>query len=123
MAFINYDLREDMQDDTYKIVAIRLDQALEAIILKEAELALSIIEALFLLIGGRLKRETEIEKQIDAITNVLFGKGRKDGQLRTIALDDCKKVLRDIARDLDKAGILLRAEANPGEMYKRGGRG
>ena len=121
MAFINYSEREDMQDDTYKIVAIRLDQALQAIIIKDIELSHSIIEGLYLLVGCRLKDKT-IYADIQAITNSLYARGTdKDARLRSKALDACKEVYAKITSGLNDSGILFRAEANLNELYKRGG--
>ena len=125
MAFINFDNREDMQDDTYKIVAIRLDQALTAIIWKEADMAYSLIEALFLLVGSRLKEEEpEIEKELKVIGNMLFQQGKPlDDQGKSAALDMCKVTYAKITKSLDRAGILFRAEAKVDELYKRGSHG
>ena len=110
-----------MQDDTYKIVAIRLDQALQAIIIKDIELSHSIIEGLYLLVGCRLK-DTSIYEDIQAITDALYARGtNKDERLKSKALDDCKRVYAKITSGLNDAGILFRAEANLDELYKRGG--
>lgn len=128
MAFINYSDRQDMQDDTFKIVAILISMAITAkqnsLTRKDpsdAKVFHSLVESLHDLAGGRLKDDEEIGKEIDRIGDIIYSANKQlEPRVLSKCIDDTRQVFKRITRGLDRAGLLFRIEEKATEMFQRG---
>jgi len=123
MAFVGFNDKQDMQDDTFKIIAWNISEGVQYAKEKDVKGLHSVCEALTDVFSTRLKSIDAIDNALTKLKKVLYRIPPPSKQQLTTSMDETRTVWRVICKELDEAGILLRAKQNVNELYKRGGRG
>ena len=122
-GWINYGDREDMQDDTYKLISELLTMAMIAYNDKDANRLHSSVDSLFILTHSRMEQD-EANKFNDSLkeaSQAIYGNDPDapedlQGQRITEVIDNLREILMKISRVLDDKGILFKMKVDPSTM-------
>lgn len=111
-SFISQESREDMQSDTFSLVASLIEMCLAQLINKDLERLHDSMKALMVVVHMRLPPETRAN--FEALTNQLYGEDSvlNDVYGRSSALDNATELLMEITTALDKEGILFKEKTD-----------
>ena len=118
MAFFNAHEKEDMQDDTYKLIAALLWHWVEVKDRRDLVGCYNVIENLYDLAHNRIKME--FLPELDRARQDVFGIDKQEGVLhKSKCIEDLRGLFRIITKSLDDSGILFKARVNTAEMIGR----
>lgn len=113
-AFIDGYGADDMQQDTYRIVAALVYESMRSYRAKQPANLERDVSSLFLLVRMRLKKErrAEMKKKLDEVKNLLYGRASLTIPQQNDLFDKEEELLGEILEELDNAGILYRARSD-----------
>ncbi len=125
MVYVDYNEKDDMQDDIYKLVGLLLKDCVFAGLAKDAYGLLDSLDWAFRTLHSRMKEKSckDIRSALDHAKVALYP---EDGVVEDIILsgvfDDLADVYSDMTAALNSVGILMKMKINLDELIKEGGR-
>lgn len=119
MAFISYEQREDFQDDTFKLIAGLVVEAIKSQVAKDTELLFSCVDAIYTVLHKRVKKTKEFNKKLESLRNELYSTEGVDDYTRSKQFDRTRELWKELAGALDDGGLLLRERIDKSELVTR----
>lgn len=128
MAFAHFGEKDDMQDDTYKIIGTLLADAIVSWQQKDIERYYSDVDSLYCLIWSRLDDATadEFELKLKKAGSTIYSSNPDvDEEVRlsnmTATFDDLRMIFKQLTKRLDQIGILFKFKVNADEIIANKG--
>lgn len=119
MAFISYEQREDFQDDTFKVVAALVVEAIKAQVEKDTERLFSSTDAIYTILHKRVKNTDGYNEKLERVRVSLYARDNADGLTKSKLYDSTRLLWKELAGALDDAGLLLRERIDKSEVVTR----
>lgn len=124
MAYVEHKGKEDMQEDTYRILSELIIDSIMALRNKDVMTLHGDIDSIYLLVWSRMAvdRQEHFEKQLKDLGNTLYnGDERIDDLQRSLLFDELRQLLKELTGVLEEElGILLRIKADIDKLVARG---
>lgn len=128
MVHVNYLDKDDMQDDTYKLIGTLLADAIISWQTKDILRYHADIDSLYCIVWSRLAPDVQkdFENKLQRASQVVYAQEPDiDMQVReqelTRTFDELRTIFKEITKELDKVGILFKLKTKPDVMITRGG--
>jgi len=114
MAFVNtFTQKEDMQDDTFKILSQFVINAINAALEFDVPRLYSNLNIFRRTVAHKLKEDTHLKERLQTVKDLIYNRDlTADHETMSIAYDHLMDIYEDICRDLTKKGILFRIETD-----------
>lgn len=119
---VSYGSKEDFQDETFKIIASLIADAIQAQREKDPYRLYADIDSLYVAASRRVdKKDKDFEKDLELLAASLF---KPDGsvlnsQERTKVFLSSRDLWKRLAGLLDDQGLMFRARSSPHDMIRR----
>lgn len=119
MAFISYEQKEDMQDDTFKMIASLIYDAIRSYRDKDVESLFSDIDTIYTTLHVYTESQVPdgFNDRVDELRKKLYSDSVDHSpEAMSRHFEEARKLWRDLAGALTKGGLMLRARVDKSEL-------